>query len=434
MLLVFTHQSTNRLQYICTFIFKTLLNVDYSITNDELIFKNYNGVKINYSNLFFENSFYVKPHQILFEKDIVNQKIVCSQTQNYPIFFATNKADWSFDIFAASFYLISRYEEYLPHTKDKLGRYMPENSLAFQHNFLHVPLVNIWVNDFAKALKAYFPSLDFTIPTFNFQPTYDIDMAWAYKHKGWMRNIGGFVKAPSVKRLATLLWLCNDPFDCYTFLDDMHSKYQLKPIYFFLAAKKNGKFDKNILPTNKQMQTLIKVHASKYVIGIHPSYKSNEVAHLLNKEKDTVEKIIASPISLSRQHYIKLGLPQTYYNLIHVGITNDYSMGYPTSNGFRASVASPFLWYNLPEEKTTSLLIHPFCFMDATCFYHLHYNVEKSFEALINYYNVCKNVGGTFITIFHNSFLGTDNAFVGWRLLYQKFIESLPQTKTMNQL
>ncbi len=434
MLLLYTHQCTNRLQYICAFIFKTLLNVNYSITEDKINFKNYKGSKINYSTLFFENSFCIKPHQILFEKEIINQNVVCSQTQNYPIFFATSEADLPFDIFAASFFLISRYEEYLPYTKDKLGRYMPENSLAFQHNFLHIPLVNIWINDFAKILQQYFSNFNFAISPFNFQPTYDIDMAWAYKHKGRIRSIGGFLKAPSVKRLTTLLGSNSDPFDCYDFLDNIHSKYQFKPIYFFLAANKNGLFDKNILPTNKQMQALVKAHASEYAIGIHPSYQSNEVLDLIKEEKNTLEKIIASSISLSRQHYIKIEFPQTYSNLINAGITNDYSMGYPTSNGFRASVASPFLWYNLVEEKITSLCIHSFCFMDAACFYHLQYDVEKSFAELVNYYNVCKNAGGTLITIFHNSFLGTDKAFDGWRLLYQKFIDSLPKTKTMNQL
>ena len=50
MVLIYTHTTTARLQYICTFIFKQLLNVNFAITIDSEEFKNYDGVCINYSN------------------------------------------------------------------------------------------------------------------------------------------------------------------------------------------------------------------------------------------------------------------------------------------------------------------------------------------------------------------------------------------------
>ena len=40
-----------------------------------------------------------------------------------------------FDVFSASFYLVSRYEEYLPYVKDMYERFQAENSLAYKHNF-----------------------------------------------------------------------------------------------------------------------------------------------------------------------------------------------------------------------------------------------------------------------------------------------------------
>jgi len=102
-------------------------------------------------------------------------------------------------------------------------------------------------------------------------------------------------------------------------------------------------------------------------------------------------------------------------------------MGYGSINGFRASVASSFFWYNLTAEKITDLRIYPFCFMDANSFYEQKQNAADSLKELLSYYHECKNVNGELISIFHNNFLGTDPAFKGWRALYTEFISQLPQ-------
>jgi hypothetical protein len=108
--------------------------------------------------------------------------------------------------------------------------------------------------------------------------------------------------------------------------------------------------------------------------------------------------------------------------LIACGITNDYSMGYGSINGFRASVATPFYWYDLESEQETTLLLHPFCFMDANAYYEQHQSPEETWDELQHYNMVVKSVGGTLGTIWHNHFLGTDPAFSGWRALYARFV------------
>jgi hypothetical protein len=427
MLLIYTPQSTTRLQYICKFIFEEMLGITFSLTLDEVNFAKHDGYKINYSHKDFENSFQIKPHGLLFQNGIKPQQIICSKENDYAIFFKTNSDDFSFDIFSASFYLISRYEEYLPHEKDKYGRYWHKNSLAHKEGFLDTPLINVWINSLKCKLKNQFASINFQLSTFNFLPSYDIDMAWSYKEKGWIRNIGGFFKSPSIERLKTLFFKSQDPYDCYRFLNDTHTLYNLKPIYFFLMAKENGQYDKNILPTNKAMLQLIKQHAEKYDIGIHPSWKSNDDVKIVKEEIEILENISSKKITSSRQHYIKFDLPEGYNKLIELGIKDEYSMGYGSFNGFRASIASSFLWYDLANEKITTLRIHPFCFMDANSFYQQKQTAEQSYEELMHYYLVCKKHSGTLIAIFHNNFLGTSKDFEGWAAMYKKFITQLPQ-------
>ena len=427
MLLIFTPQSNTRLQYSCKFIFEEVLGTSYSLTTDKENFSMHTGAKINYSHVDFASVFQIKPHVVLFETGIKEQDIIVVDKGEKCRVFVTPHNPQDFDIFAAVFYLISRYEEYLPHAKDMYGRYAYENSLAYKGDFLHLPLINIWIENFKGKLIELFPSIKFIPKQFSFLPTYDIDIAWSFKEKGILRNVGGFIKSPTLKRLGVLLSGTKDPYDSYDLMNDLHKEHKLNPIYFFLVAKKNGLYDKNILPQNKAMQELIKTHADKYSIGIHPSWQSYNNDELLLEEKEILQSISGVKIDSSRQHYIKFSLPETYRKLIEAGITNDYSMGYGSINGFRASTASPFYWYDLNAEKITSLRIHPFCFMDANCFYEQKLSVEASFTELMNFYQSCKKVNAPFVSIFHNNFLGTDKMFLGWKDLYVKFISQLPQ-------
>lgn len=428
MILIYSHTSSPRLQYTCNFIFKELLGLNCAITIDSDEFKNHEGVGINYSSTpIKEKEFWIPNCELLFENSIKEQPITCFETNGNKAFYTTITGDFSFDIFAATFYLLTRYEEYLPHTKDIYGRYAHENSLAFKEGFLNIPLINIWAKDFITAIKEKFSPSDYLYKAqyskFRFKPTYDIDIAYSYKHKGLLRNVGGFLKSPSLERLKVLLGFQKDPFDSYTWLHELHQQNKLQPIFFFLVAQQNSTYDKNILPNKVAMWQLINRHAKKYSVGIHPSWQSGDDLSLLKKEKKFLEEVIEQPVTTSRQHYIRFNLPEGYQKLIESGITDDHSMGYGSINGFRASVASSFFWYDLQNEQQTDLRIHPFCFMDANAFYEQHFSASRAYEELLHYYTICKEVNGTLITLWHNNFLGTVKEFEGWREMYLKFIQ-----------
>lgn len=425
MLLVYSDITSSRLQYTCDFIFKEQFGIDYKITIDSESFRNHAGAKINYSNSRMEDAYTIKSQSLLFEQDIKEQTINCVDLNNYKAFFKTSDSDFPFDIFAAIFYLLSRYEEYLPHEKDMYGRFAHENSISFKEGFLNKPVINIWLTDFSSSLKKIFPALTFKTKTFNFLPTYDIDIAYSFKHKGFIRNLGGFIKSPSLERLAVLAGLKKDPFDSFDFMDKLHTEFNLNPVYFFLVATSGSLYDKNISPYSNAMWQLIKRHAKKYRSGLHPSWRSNNNFSILLKEKKILETAGKMEVNISRQHYLKMSMPQTYQELIKAGIEADYTMGYGSINGFRASVASTFYWYDLTTEKTTSLQLYPFCYMDANSFYEQDLDAGQALEELQYYLNECKKVNGFFISIFHNNFLGTDKQFTGWKEMYTKFISQV---------
>lgn len=434
-IIVFVTQLTNRVEYI----FSTLLadigfeKIMFTTNIDEYNLSDCH--KINYSNQPIHlQELWIVPVGLLFETDIKVQYLQHSKWKSLPCFFLQEKGDVPFDVFAASFFLLSRYEEYLPHTLDTYGRYAHTNSIAYNKNFLNVPLINLWMQELKKLVIQKFPQLKLgTTHSFSFVPTYDIDIAWCYLHKGFVRNIGGLLKDLlklnwfSVNnRIQVLLRKKTDPFDSYTWLQKIHSTIKTDPIYFFLVPNKNKGYDKNILPHKTALQQLIKELSQHNNIGIHPSWQSN-YENTLNEEISTLQNIIEKKVTQSRQHFIKLQLPETYRQLLTAGITHDYSMGYGSINGFRASYCKPYKWFDVSTNQITSLTIHPFFFMDANSFFEQKYTPEQALSEMSHYFSVVKQVQGELIFIWHNHLLGTHPMFTGWRNVYATFLEDLIQ-------
>ena len=430
-MILFTENITSRLQYVCEFVGNEIFNNPIQPTTDRSAYLSSNEPKINYSKTrLTPGELHLVPHSLLFENDIKQQQIQCRTSNGNKVFFTTADGDFPFDIFAASFYLLSRYEEYLPHQKDEYGRFSHKESLAFREGFLHLPLVNLWIEDFKISLRDKFKGLQFHRKTFKFIPTYDIDIAWKYKHKGWWRSIGGCLSSAAKgkwselgERISVLRNNQKDPFEAYEWLDALHLYCRMKPYYFFLLAEKQKGYDKNISPSDKHLQQLIAYHAARDKVGIHPSWQSGDDRRLLKEEIGWLEFITGQNPKYTRQHYIRFGLPETYEELIAVGLEKDFSMGYGDVNGFRASIASSFKWFNLSKNETTPLVLFPFCFMDANAFYEQKLTAQQAFSELMNFYYAVKKVNGMLITIWHNNFLGGEKQFKDWKNVYELFLK-----------
>lgn len=418
---IYCPEATNRIKYIFDVFFGNLIICNYEFISDKKEFLKADGIKINYSEDDFYSKFLIKPFGLLHSNNIELQRISIINYESYPAFFAVDDSNLPFDIFSAAFYLITRYEEYLPHFKDKFGRYSHSSSIAFNAGFLNLPLVNFWAVKLCYALNSTFGEVVLQTRTFSYQPTYDIDMAWSYKNKGFNRNAGGFMKQPGLSRILTLAGLKKDPFDSFDFLSSL--KTSKIPLYFFLVSEQNGIYDKNILPSNKAFRNLIKSVTGKVLL--HPSWQSNADPEIVKREKEILEDITGTNISAGRQHYIKFQLPETFCDLLNCRITEEYSMGYGTINGFRASISSPYKWYNLSTEEITDLTIHPFCFMDANSFYEQKQDLAATEKELNFYLEICKSNGCDLITIFHNNFLGSSPEFSGYRQMYSDFLSRI---------
>ena len=429
MLLIFSEEITPRIKYITQLIFTQILQVEILLTSNSADFKNSTLPKINYSFKKFTDEFYIKPNQIMQSNTLVTPTINSVWYNGEKYFFESSEDSiLPFDPLAASFYLVTRYEEYTEKTLDKFGRYPVEKSILTKYNLLKKPIVNIWANLLAIKLTEKYPNFKFPKRNFKFISTIDVDNAWAYKHKGFIRTSGAILKSVAKgnlselkSRLKVLTGTEKDPYDSYEYLDSVFKGNEEKIKFFFLLGDYK-QFDKNISHRNKHYKNLIQNTKEKYSVGIHPSFASskNEGEYKVKMEKTRLEKISKSEVVQSRQHYLQLKFPKTYRQLIKAGITEDYTMGYSAQIGFRAGICTPFYFYDLKKEKTTNLSIIPFQIMDGTLRHYLQLSVEDALTEIENIIHEIKNVGGTFVTIWHNETVNNKGLWEGYQQLFEK--------------
>ena len=412
MLLIYLSQISSRCGYVFDLIIKDELGIEFRTTEDAKEFEKYSDEKINYSNERNGNDFFIKSNSFLFKTEIKHQEIKVSEKDSVKVLFPNEDDDLGFDIFSAVFYMVSRYEEYFPFNGDKFGRFKAEDSLAFRNNFLQKPVVNIWIEIFKRKLKEKFSTLELKTTFFNTIITYDIDVAYKFKGRSFGRNLGsavmdvfGFRTQNFKERIQTLLLSKKDPWDIYDELERLLCQNQLSSVFFFLLADKS-EYDRNLYYQNPEMDKLVNKVKSFSEIGIHPSFHSSEISGKILVEKERLEKLSSQKIIKSRQHYLKFKFPETFNALLSSGIVEDYSMGFPEMPGFRAGTCKPFYFYNLKNEKSSSLKIFPVTCMDATFLYYMEKSPEKALVDILNLLKEVKNVNGTFIPIFHNDILG----------------------------
>lgn len=427
MLLIYTHKITPRFSYTMKQVFTRILGIDIIFTTKVEDFIKHTGPKITYSKQPLQNEFFVRSNELLFVHGINDLQITVEDWEGTPCFFRTKEPSViPYDIFSASFYLLARYEEYLPYLKDTHGRFPPLESIASTNNFLQLPVVDIWAYRFLDKLKERFPAIVSKKRKFQHTSIIDVTSSHCFAHRGPVRSIAGLLYDLGtlkwkrvVQRTSVWLKIIKDPYNNYEDLIEIQKKYQIKSIFFFQFANYST-YDKNVSPENNNFKYLIKSVADYSVVALAASYSSFRDVKLLKEEKKRLSNVVNRPINYSRMRYNRVDIPHTYRNLVEAEFTDDYTMGYTHEMGFKAGTCTPFYFYDIAIEEKQPIKIHPFAVHD----YALRNSnsEDEALEKIRMYYDQVKKVNGHFITIFSNELLGGDQA-INWLNLYNKVIQ-----------
>lgn len=428
-IIIYTQSKTPRLQYISDFIFSEILNFDVVITSEIEEYKNSEALKINYSPENIDlKEFKIIPDKILFDnqifQDAKNRYFLKIPTNDLLL---DNKNAFNFDFLGISFYLLSRYEEYINAEVDEHGRFKAINSWAFKNNSLQKPLIDIWAYQFYKLIGCNVESIKHR--KFIYKPTIDVDIAFAHLAKGFVRNIlayGKQIKSLNgrdfLERINVNLKKYKDPYDNFSEIISICKKNKLQPLFFFLVGS-FSKYDRNNSLKSERFKTLLREVSENAEVGLHSSYASFLKSNKLAKEKKYISTVIEKNVIQSRQHFLKMQLPETYLQLIEIGITKDYTMGYADDVGFRASTCTPFAFFNLKDNTITNLKIYPFAFMDGVFLFKKKMLYSQTIQEIKELISTVKSVDGNFIALWHNQILSEKDEWKGWSPLFEEVIE-----------
>ncbi|MEO8934430.1 MAG: polysaccharide deacetylase family protein [Xanthomarina sp.] len=429
MLLVYTHKISPRLKYSFKQIFTRILGipVDFTTTIEEFIA--HDSLKMSYTRQPLSNEIFVRSHDILFEQGISDVELHVQDWEETKCFFYSGeKSAIPFDIFSATFYLLSRYEEYLPHVKDQYGRFTAQESLALEHGFLHQPVIDIWAYKFRKVFQVNYPDFQFPERSYSVKPIIDVPSAYNFKLKGIMRTLGGTVidlfKFNFKKlyyRYMVLFGLKRDTYDTFKYIINKQKHSSFKFLFFFLIGDYST-YDKGVDPQKKNFITLIKQVADYCQVGLKVSYFALDDFAMLKREKKRMESILNTSLTASRHSFSKLNLPESYRNLVELEILEDYTMGYVNHPGFRAGTCTPFFFYDLDYEIQTPLKITSYHLLDYSLL-KINSLLDKK-KALNELITEIKKVNGEFVPVFHNYTFSDVDRWKGYKELFNIILES----------
>jgi hypothetical protein len=428
MILVYTPKITRRIEYIFTHIFINIIGLKLNFTSKVDDFVCFEGPKLSYAPKKLSNEFYIKSNSILLEQGFSDVDIDVKNWGDSKCFFYNENGTIPFDIFAASFYLISRYEEYLPHLKDVYGRFSYQESIAHKNNFIEDPVIDIWAYKLKDSLCSFFPNIIFNDRKFKLKTIIDVPSVFYYKNKGFLRTIGGtftdlirFNPKNIYTRFLVIFRLKKDPYDTFNWIINKQKQVTDKFLFFFLVGKFST-YDKNISLVKQPFINIIKLVSDYSKIGLKLSFFALSNLDTLKNEKADIESITNRDLTISRNSFSKVNLPINYRNLIKLNIREDYTMGYVNKIGFRASTCTPFLFYDIDNDIQTPLLINPYNLMDYSLLKISSFLDKK--EKVIALIEKVKSVNGTFTSVFHNYSLSNEIRWTRFKEIFEIIINS----------
>ncbi len=442
MVTIVTDIRSPRLDYVLDYIFSERLGIDYNIVfeqtadtpqpvisykvgaqaNITIAPRTYNEVRSVFNNIDFTTSQHTEQVPVI-QGNVPN---FMSQTDatiidQMPVIFPT-ECNFGFDLFAAVFFMLARVEEYNDNAPlDQHGRFMASQSIALKNNWLHIPIVDVWIEKLKAELLTIDPTLQFKTEKFELSPSTDVDSPWCYLHKGILRNTVGLCRdlvqlklSNAITRVMVLCRLKSDPHFTFRKILEMNNKHSIESHFFVLLAKR-GKYDKSVNPSSKAMTKFVKELSKQAKVDLHPSYASCKGSFgTFGEEQQCFEQLAGKPANAIRQHYLLRNAPE-YHWLENFGVTTDYTMSYASHAGFRAGTCHPFPFFDFANNRFTNISIHPLVLMDTTLSEYQHLSANDAKQQIANLLTEVKKVNGQFSFLWHNSTFANTQ----WAQLYE---------------
>lgn len=365
-LLVYVPLLTPRIKYIFNFIFTEILHTQIGFSSNLQEYHESELPKISYAPRAVKDELFFKQDEFLLGHSIKAPTIRTTTYGDMIVPFAVDNGALPFDVFAASFYFVSRFEEYLPFEPDHNGNFSAAQSLQSKLKMLEFPVVDGWALQLKNMLLKRYPNLYFGKKKFQLSPLiclYPSRETISFNFfKQAYEHFGNFLHLRTKPRV-----LNARQSNLQLFLIDLHSKHELEATYFYRPAL--------------------------------------EIDSVVDR---------------------KLSFPNSYLQSIKNGLMKDYRMGYLQTPGFRAGTCTPFYWYDLQLEKMTHLLVHPVAINDLMLKKSRSFDKDKVLNEWGRIKEHVIRLDGNFYMVWHKDSLPEYGKGKAGRQLYTQLLADFP--------
>jgi hypothetical protein len=426
---VHIERPTPRARYAVTQVLERMLGWTIAWTDAEA-FHAVQGPKLVYGRAEVPGAWRIAPAGLLEEEGVRSLDPEMVLHEGVPVLFSVKEAALPYDPFAAAFFLLTRYEEVAGLSQDVHGRPLTPELHAARHGYLARPVVDEWALQLAAAWKKTDPQVPDPIRRYRHVITVDLDNGFMYRGRETWRTLGSAVRdllrgdTDLVReRRRVLRGDEPDPYDIYERLQADFTPHADRTIFFVLTAPRSA-FDHAVPVDFPPYRERLKGLSAWAGIGLHPSYDTSWEPPLFQHQRDVLAHAVGVPIQSSRQHFLRMRVPETYRHLVAVGIHEDHTMGLHDRGGFRAGTCTPYQWYDLKREAAMDLVVHPFAIMDNTLREKLKLGPGEAVAHVLPLIEAVRNVNGTFTGLWHESFLSDHGASKGWRDAILRIIQA----------
>ena len=404
-----------------------------------------NGAILRLGDVFFENA---SPVNYLMIDNIPTEisylKSPFKNNQTIPILFGGE--DYKFnnsiiyfhgDIIASTFFMLTRWEEYVVKERDSHNRFSAKSSTAFKYGFLNRPIVNEYVELLWEALSYLGINQERKKRTFQLIPTHDVDLPrlW-WNFKDFVRTLGGSLLRRGdfrgaidlIQKYITKRFLrAKDPFDTFDYLMKISERNKLTSHFFFMSGGTSSKDNYYEIDHPIIIDLIRNIQRRGHSIGFHPSYNAYNNAKQFIKEKKALESVTSHPVKIGRHHFLRFQVPTTWQIWENANMTWDSNMSYADCEGFRCGVCYPFPVFNFLEKRELKLIEKPLIVMDGSLVTYQDITPEEGYQKVNNLLQEVKKYNGEFVFLWHNSAFNTPL----W-LPFQKIYERILNENTNN--
>ena len=325
------------------------------------------------------------------------------------------------DLIYNALFLLSQAELTMNLPRDRFGRLACKDSALGSQGMMTIPVLDEYSRLVTKLLDQALPEQHIS----RIYLTHDVDFLTSYRHP---RGFLGAIRRGHLRdALKALHMIENDPAFTYRWMHALDARVPgAREVYFLKATQGKGRdYHQYKLGGNDFTTLMTQLEEMKATIGLHSSYYATDHKSY-KEEKKHLEEFVPDNVVFHRSHYLRINSDADLIALANAGITDDFSLGWPDSIGFRFGTTRAARFINPSTLEVTGLTIHPLAIMDRTLSNknYMHLSEEEAYYTTQQLIDKVRQHGGELVLLWHNTSFGPDTYH---KQLYKEIIDYLSE-------